>query len=347
MSPPPPGAPDRPAFSSRDFLRLLEIRGLTGSWGWTFATDEHVWSPGLYRLLGLDLGAIRPSYANLLAMVHPEDRFDLATAAQVIQGGTQHDRTVRVIRPDGSLRILSVRGEVYHDLDGRPRAAAGTLLDVTDRERLAAVQAEERRRRRALFEQTQSWTHSMADDATQRVGSQEVLALTGLTQEEFREDCCRVIAAGDRPRAREQVRTLLQAGRPFVMGKVLRLAQGGEARFHFAYAPLRDETDAIRTWAIMVSRLDGPMAAPLDEPIREGLESGIGGRHLCAARGLLGWSMQDLAARSGLSLSSIRRLEDDGEALTSRTRRTAVAALREAGIVFLLTDGNAVAVYRK
>ncbi|MGX7707434.1 PAS domain-containing protein [Methylobacterium sp. Gmos1] len=329
---------------------MLEIHGLTGSWGWTFATDEHVWSPGLYRLLGLDPGAIRPSYANLLALVHPDDRLDLATTAQAIQSGTLPDCTVRVIRPDGSLRILSLRGEIYHDPDGRPRAAAGTVLDVTDRERLAAVQAEERRRRRALFEQTQSWIHAAVDDPALRVGSQEVLALTGLTQDEYRDDCCRVIAPDDRPRAREQVRTLLEAGRPFVMGKALRLAEGGEARFRFAYAPLRDEgdeRDAIRSWAIMVARFDGPMAASLDEPVRQGLESGIDGRHLRAARGLLDWSMQDLAAQSGLSLSSIRRLEDNGEALTSRTRRAAIAALREAGIVFMLTDGNAMAVYRK
>ncbi len=347
MSTPVPGAPDLPVFSSREFLRLLEIRGLTGSWGWTFATDEHVWSPGLYRLLGLDRGMVRPSYANLLAMVHPEDRFDLATAAQLIQGGTLRDQTVRVIRPDGSLRILSVRGEVYHDPDGRPRAAAGSVLDVTDRERLIALQAEERRRRRALFEQTQSWTHAAIDDPAQRVGSQEVLALTGLTQEEYREDCCRVIVPDDRARAREQVRTLLEAGRPFAMSKMLRLAGGGQGRFRFAYAPMRDERGTIRNWTIMASRLDGPMTAAMDEPAQQGFESGIGGRHLCAARGLLGWSMQDLAAFSGLSLSSVRRLEDDGEALTSRTRCTAIAALRKAGIVFMLTDGNAVAVYRK
>ena len=42
------------AFSSREYLRLLETMGPTGNWGWAFATDMQVWSPGLYRLLGLD-----------------------------------------------------------------------------------------------------------------------------------------------------------------------------------------------------------------------------------------------------------------------------------------------------
>lgn len=347
MLSPVPATDNHVMFSSNNFLKLLEINGLSGNWSWTFATNEHIWSPGLFHLLGLDVGAIRPSYNSLLEMVHPEDRADLATAAQIIESGSLRDHTLRMIRADGSMRILSFRSEVYHDPDGRPRAAAGTVLDVTDRERLAAMQAEERRRRRALFEQTQSWTHTAINDPAQRVGSQEVLALTGLTQEEYREDCCQVIALDDRPRAREQVRMLLQTGRPFVMNKMLRLAEGGQAPFRFAYAPLRDERDAIQDWAIMVSRFEGPMAAPMDAVVRHGFESGIGGRHLCAARALLGWSMQDLAAASGLSLSTVRRLENDEEGPTSRSRRNAVSALRQAGAGFMLTETQSIAVYLK
>ncbi|GJD60480.1 PAS domain-containing protein [Methylobacterium frigidaeris] len=342
-----PRAADHPVFSSRDFLNLLEAHELTGSWGWTFATDAQVWSPGLFRLLGLEPGIDQPSYTAFRALVHPEDRLGLETAAQVRQDGILRDRTLRVIRPDGSLRILSCRGEVYHDPDGRPRAAAGVVLDVTDRERLAAVQAQERRRRRALFQQTQSWTHASLYAQAQRMGSQELLSLTGVTQEEFRHDCTLVVAPDDRARTRDHVRAMMQAGRPFVTDKLLLLADGGQGRFRFAYAPVRDGRNTILTWATMASRTGGPMAAPMDAVMQRGLQSGIGGRHLCAARALLDWSMQDLAAASGLSLSSIRRLEDDDESLTTRTRCTAVAALRAAGIGFTLTDGNAIAVYRK
>ncbi|AWN48474.1 histidine kinase [Methylobacterium terrae] len=346
MSTPAPGASDRVVFSSREFLKLLEVHDLTGSWGWTFASDDHVWSPGLFRLLGLAPGATRPSYAALLAMVHPEDRPALETDAQVRRDGVLRDHTVRVIRPDGSLRVLSCRGEIYHHPDGRPLAAAGTVLDVTDRERLAGVQEEERRRRRALFEQTQSWTHASLYAQAQRVGSQELLLLTGVTQEAFRHDCTLVVAPDDRERTRDHVRAMMQAGRPFVTDKLLLLAGGGQGRFRFAYAPVRDSRDTLVTWATMASRLEGPMTAPMDAVVQRGLESGIAGRHLAAARALLGWSMQDLAAASGLSLSSIRRLEDDGDGPTTRTRRAAIAALREAGVVFMLTHGNAIAVYR-
>ena len=335
----------RGTFSSREFLRLLENCGLTGTWGWTFATDEHVWSPGLYRLLGLDLGVIRPSYANLLAMVHPEDRFNLPTATQTIQGFILCDCTVRIIRPDGSLRVLSYRSEIYYDPDGRPRAAAGSVLDVTDRERLTSLQAEERRRRLAMFEQTQSWTHASLYSQSQRIGSQELLTLTGVTQEDFRHDCTLVVAPDDRQRTRDHVRSMMQAALPFVTEKLLLLADGGQGRFRFVYAPVRDEQDVIVTWATMASRLEGPKAAPVDATVRHGLESGISGRHICAARALLDWSMQDLAAATGVSLSTIRRIEDDEEGPTARTRRITIAALREAGVGFMLTDSNTIAVY--
>lgn len=334
-------------FSSREFLKSLEAHGLTGNWGWTFATDEHVWSPGLFHLLGLSPNVVRPSYANFLAMVHPEDRLSVETVVQVMYEGSLQNHTVRVIRPDGSLRVLSCRHEVYYYPDGRPRTAAGTVLDVTDREHLLTMHAEERRRRWALFEQTQSWTHASLYSQSQRIGSRELLMLTGVTQEDFRCDCTLVVAPDDRERTRDHVRAMMQAGLPFVTNKLLLLADGGQSRFRFAYAPVRDTQGAIVTWATMASRHEDPMVAPMDAVMRDGLESGIAGRHLAAARALLDWSMQDLAAASGLSLSSIRRLEDDENGLTLRSRRAAVAALCNKGIVFMLTHDNYIAVYRK
>ncbi|WP_336485565.1 PAS domain-containing protein [Methylobacterium nigriterrae] len=129
------------AFSSREFLRLIESYGLTGNWGWTFATNEHVWSAGFYRLLGLEPRTVRPSYELFLGLVHPEDRPEIETSAQIMQQGLLQDHTFRVIRPDGSIRILSGRSEIYFAPDGRPRGAAGMVLDITDREALARLQA--------------------------------------------------------------------------------------------------------------------------------------------------------------------------------------------------------------
>jgi DNA-binding XRE family transcriptional regulator len=72
----------------------------------------------------------------------------------------------------------------------------------------------------------------------------------------------------------------------------------------------------------------------------------IEGCHIRAARGLLDWSMHDLAQASGLSLSTIRRLENGVTAPeTSRSHGIAVATLRRAGVGFALLN-HTVAIYR-
>lgn len=111
---------DNLRFSSRHFLRLIESCGLTGTWGWRFADDHHVWSTGLFHILGLDPQTIAPSYGLLTSLIHPEDRDTMETAAEVIQGAAPADRTFRITRPDRSIRSLSTRSEIYHARTGAP-----------------------------------------------------------------------------------------------------------------------------------------------------------------------------------------------------------------------------------
>ncbi|WP_243912533.1 helix-turn-helix domain-containing protein [Methylobacterium sp. J-078] len=67
----------------------------------------------------------------------------------------------------------------------------------------------------------------------------------------------------------------------------------------------------------------------------------VNGPHLRGARALLGWAMSDLAEVSGLSLSTIRRLEQNVQAVGLRSRRVAVEALEDGGVRFLrLEDGT-------
>lgn len=70
----------------------------------------------------------------------------------------------------------------------------------------------------------------------------------------------------------------------------------------------------------------------------------VDGPHLRAARAMLGWSQSDLARVSGLSLSTIRRLEDDTQAASIRNHRSAIDTLRTSGIRFLLLDDGTVAL---
>ncbi len=217
------------------------------------------------------------------------------------------------------------------------------MLDVTDTERLALLHREEQRRRRALFEQAQTWMHASPYSDTFRLASRELLILTGLTQQEFHDDWTRVLVPESRASAPDAILERIRSGRPFVVEQHLALAGGDSARFRGVFVPVRDADGRIETWASLNSRVDGIRPVPTG-PARRGLEQAVQGAHLRAARGLLDWSMADLAGASGLSLSTIRRLEEGSEGPAARSRHAAIEALRRAGIGFVLLEGDTIAV---
>lgn len=335
---------DNLRFSSRHFLRLIESHGLTGTWGWRFADDHHVWSMGLFHILGLDPQTTAPSYGLLTSLIHPEDRDSVETAAEVIQGAAPADRTVRITCPDRSIRILSTRGEVYHAPDGRPVGAAGIILDVTDRERLIRARAAEQRRRRALFEQMRTLTFSTDPDYAFDF-PQEAFELTGLSPNEIAADPYLTIVSEEREHWRGLSIEALDAGRTHTSTPLLHIAGGNRERFEVFTVPVRNAGGDLVDWSSLARPFGTRGPAPCDA-LRRGLEQAIDGRHLRAARALLDWSMSDLARSSGLSLSTVRRLEEDPAGSAPRTRQSAIESLRRAGIRFSLMEGGVIAVGR-
>ena len=66
---------------------------------------------------------------------------------------------------------------------------------------------------------------------------------------------------------------------------------------------------------------------------------------LRAARGLLGWSQSELAARSGLSLPTVKRLEGAfGPRVSDEARGKMKRAIEAAGIEFINENGGGLGV---
>ena len=60
-----------------------------------------------------------------------------------------------------------------------------------------------------------------------------------------------------------------------------------------------------------------------------------------AARGLLGWSQDQLAQAAGISGPTVRRLETDQGVTVSEASRTAIqSALEKAGVEFIEQNGG-------
>ena len=96
------------------------------------------WSSEVFRIWGHEPGGIEVTYDNFLAAVHPEDRSLIGEAvAAALRESRSYDLTHRILRPDGTERVVREQAEFQFDPGGRPYRMIGTVLDVTD-----TVQAE-------------------------------------------------------------------------------------------------------------------------------------------------------------------------------------------------------------
>ncbi|GJE02140.1 PAS domain-containing protein [Methylobacterium isbiliense] len=319
-----------------DILQIIEGFGLAGYWTWEFGADRQIWSPGLRNLLGLPEPDGAPDYDRFLRLVHPEDR-DRLDAPVRVRAGTLGQHRFRIIRPDGTLRIVESRGEVLHHSDGRPRGAVGVVLDVTDREHALRAVRFHAAREHALAVSGGVFGFAVLHGEVMDLPAWR--ALTGLTR-------ATIDQGWARPGEREATATLpppvaaaIAARRPYHYSFTVRLPAGETARFYEYGAPVSGE-ERSGGWAGMLVR------RPAADGGEHGMEpeSLIGGREIRAARALLAWTLTDLAEASGLSLSTVRRMEEESDAASLRSRRAALTALRGAGVVFTLLDGSAVAV---
>ncbi len=122
-------------------VALSERKAGMGAFRWSMNDNMPFWSPGLYRILGLD--PTKPPVRDaLMNMAHPEDRemFKIAFKSVSEAPGPFHLRW-RLIRADGAERHLEINGDVESDDDGRMVAVVGIVQDVS-----ARIEAEEQLR---------------------------------------------------------------------------------------------------------------------------------------------------------------------------------------------------------
>ncbi|HEY6476207.1 MAG TPA: PAS domain S-box protein [Polyangia bacterium] len=119
---------------SRERLAQAQRVAHLGSWEWEVAKNEVAWSDELYVIYGVDPRAHVPSYEAFLASVHLDDREHTSNVLRMaMQNLSPFVYDHRILRPDGSVRMLHTRGEVVGTSDGRVRRLVGTCWDITDR----------------------------------------------------------------------------------------------------------------------------------------------------------------------------------------------------------------------
>lgn len=107
-----------------------------GNWDWDIGANRLCWSDESCRIFGMDAGGDCETLEVFLNRVHPEDREGVRRALdEALSGRKRYEIDYRIIRPDGSERIVQGQGEVILDQAGAPMRMEGTVQDITERRR--------------------------------------------------------------------------------------------------------------------------------------------------------------------------------------------------------------------
>jgi PAS domain S-box-containing protein len=139
--------------ASEERLRIgAEVAGF-GTYDLDIASGEAVWSPEMYRIMGVPRGE-SVQMDSVMHIIHPDERERVASILESAfdpSGPGEAEAEFRIVLGDGSTRWLYGRGRTFFDADGEDRRAVryvGAIQDITehkqDRERLR--QNEERLR---------------------------------------------------------------------------------------------------------------------------------------------------------------------------------------------------------
>jgi PAS domain S-box-containing protein len=118
---------------SEEELREAQRLARVGSWWWDPLTDTVTWSEGLYRIAGRDPKVPPPGFTEHAGFYTPDSFVQLTAAVQrAVQTGESFGLELEMVRPDGTIRSVTSRGEAEHDTGGRVVLVRGTVHDVTE-----------------------------------------------------------------------------------------------------------------------------------------------------------------------------------------------------------------------
>ena len=182
--------------------QLAEAQRLAGvgSWEWDIPENRVTWSDNLYRIYGLRPGESPATFQAYLQRVHSDDRQNTqVTIEQAIRSQEGCEFEERIIRPDGSVRVLQSWGEVIVDASGQPVRMIGTCQDITERKRMedalrAAKKAAEAANR-AKSEMLSRTSHELRTPLNAILGFAQVLEMD-VKDEQDRESVEQILRAG-------------------------------------------------------------------------------------------------------------------------------------------------------
>jgi PAS domain S-box-containing protein len=125
--------------------RALDSANGVGAWDWDIVTDRVYANARFATLCAVDPARARNGMpiAEFMAAVHPEDAERVGKAIEItIASDAPLEAEYRVVQADGGVRWLLVHGRCKYDADGKPLNFPGSAIEITERKRAEAAQAQ-------------------------------------------------------------------------------------------------------------------------------------------------------------------------------------------------------------
>ncbi|WP_281184207.1 EAL domain-containing protein [Trichlorobacter lovleyi] len=210
-----------------------------GCWEWDVVTGKASWSDELYRIFGIEPASIPASYRGLLERVHPEDREAVKRAVQDALNKRQPiiSHYCRIVRPDGSIRIIHGQGEVIFDDTGKLASVIGTTHDVTERRQME----EERAQLALIVESSSDAIFSISLDGVITSWNRGAEAIFGYTSREIVGSHIFTIIPPDRYDERSEILQTILSGKQVRQFETTRIKKDGSQIYvSITTSPIQD-----------------------------------------------------------------------------------------------------------
>jgi PAS domain S-box-containing protein len=323
-------------LGARETLRFIEEKLHAGIWSWDLATGDMQWSHGFFSLLGIEPDSMKPSSDALSKMVHPDDRPPAEAVGRTLHEGLPAEWEFRIIRPNGRIRWISTRSELLMDSDGHPVRSIGVSFDVTKRHEVLQSLDMASGQNEALIKAAHGivWFADRNGHITRLLRSDDTASDWSPSRQS---DSWIDLVHPDEKSSFEGV-----------------WRQAALSRTSYRLEHRIRQRDSSYRWA---RTMIVPVSSRRGEPLELiGLSNDIEnekryspsparprqltGAQIRAARGMLAWSVKDLAAKADVSPTTIRRYEQlDGPIISLEPALEAVErTLMQAGIEFIFPE---------
>jgi len=169
--------------ASEERFRLAQQAARIGTFEWNIQTGANTWTPALEAMYGLPPGGFGGTQTAFENLVHPDDR---ARVIELVEGALKTGLSTRgewrVVWPDGSIRWIAGRWQVFRAKSGEPSRMIGVNGDITERKLAEEALRESEQRFRLATQVARMYAYDWDVKADLVVRSSEHVDILGLIE---------------------------------------------------------------------------------------------------------------------------------------------------------------------